>query len=218
MLWDSTIIQLFQKGGPVMWPLLVCSVIGLAIVAERLFVYGRMRLNYRSFMDGLLARLRRNDRSGAVAMCDGSRHPVARISRVYLDNVEQADALRQDVLRREGSLQLEFAEKRLRGLSAFAHLAPLLGLLGTVTGLLAGVVQPSDLAGGIWEALLTTVFGLVIGIFCMAAYHAFEHKADEIARRMQFAISELNEFFGKANGDLGMKHAVSTEEQMTAVE
>ena len=94
----------------------------------------------------------------------------------------------------------------MRLLATITHLAPFLGLLGTVTGLvsafhqielLGGQVQPSDLAGGIWQALITTVFGLVIAIPCMAAYHGFENEADRISRRMQFLVSELNEFFGK---------------------
>ena len=83
---------------------------------------------------------------------------------------------------------------------------------------LGGVVQPSNLAGGIWEALITTVFGLVIAIPCMAAYHGFEHKADEIARCMQFAISELNEFFGKTNGDAGNRHVETADDTVNVVQ
>ena len=101
---------------------------------------------------------------------------------------------------------MEKVEGRLRGLAAITHIAPLLGLLGTVTGLVSafhrielfgGQVQPGDLAGGIWEALLSTVLGLLIAIPCMAAYHNFESKADRIARRMQTIVSELDEFFNK---------------------
>jgi biopolymer transport protein ExbB len=99
-------------------------------------------------------------------------------------------------------------------------------LLGTVTGLvvafqriesLTGTVQPGDLAGGIWEALLTTVFGLVVAIPCMAAYYGFEHKADAIARRMQFVVSELNEYFGKV-GTPSESPRREPQEEMAAVE
>jgi biopolymer transport protein ExbB len=205
-MWNVSLLQLFEKGGPVMWPLLACSVIGLAIIAERLIFFVRIRLHYDRFMRDVVGRLGRESRESVVALCRQRRSPVAQLAAVYLENAEQMDALRQDILRREGSRQLELVECRLRGLSVIAHIAPLIGLLGTVTGLvvafqrieaLTGSVQPGDLAGGIWEALLTTVFGLVVAIPCMAAYHAFEHKADAIARRMQFVISELNEFFGK---------------------
>lgn len=209
-MWDNSLIQLFSKGGFVMYPLLACSIIGLAIVLERGIFFLRMRMNVARFMEDLRGRLQRGDRQGALDLCRSHRHPVAHLAGVYLENLNQPDALRQDILRREGSLQLERVEQRLRGLSVIAHLAPLLGLLGTVVGLvsafhtiekLSGIVQPSNLAGGIWEALLTTVFGLVIAIPCMAAYHGFEHAADKISRRMQFAVSELNEFFGKSNGN-----------------
>lgn len=226
MLWDNTLIQLFAKGGFVMWPLLGCSVIGLAIIVERAFVFGRIRLHFLRFMEELLTLLRRGEKEGAQNFCRSSQHPVGHVARRYLENLSQPDALRNDILRREGSLQLARLEQRLRGLSVIAHLAPLLGLLGTVTGLvtafrrieqLAGVVQPSDLAGGIWEALMTTVFGLAIAIPCMAAYHMFEHRADKIARQMQFAISQLNEFFGKTNGHAAIKHETAKDEEVNAV-
>ncbi len=226
MLWDNTLTELFTKGGPVMWPLLACSVVGLAIIAERLWQFGRLRFNGLRFREELLARLRRDDLAGATALCRRSHHPVPRVAGVYLENLNQPDALRQDILRREGSIQLERVEKRLRGLSAVAHIAPLLGLLGTVTGMvtafhriqkMAGVVQPADLAGGIWEALLTTVFGLVIAIPCLAAYHGFEHKADEIARRMQFILSDLNEFFGKSGAEASLPRPAPAEEELEGV-
>jgi biopolymer transport protein ExbB len=229
-MWDNSLIQLFDKGGFVMYPLLLCSIIGLAIVLERGIFFLRMRMNVTRFMEELRARLRRGDRKGALDLCRAHhRHPVAHLGGVYLENLNQPDSLRQDILRREGSLQLERVEQRLRGLSVIAHLAPLLGLLGTVTGLvsafhtiekLSGIVQPSNLAGGIWEALLTTVFGLVIAIPCMAAYHGFEHEADKISRRMQFAVSELNEFFGKSNGNGGAtaRRAEVDDETVNAVQ
>src|SRR3989338_4894271 len=116
---------------------------------------------------------------------------------------------------------------RLQALAAITHLAPLLGLLGTVTGLvtafhqieiLGGTVQPNDLAAGIWEALITTVFGLVIAIPAMAAYHGFESSADQTARRMQFVISELDEFFGKRSAsDFKSADTEAIQESMKAV-
>ncbi|NQU11141.1 MotA/TolQ/ExbB proton channel family protein [bacterium] len=214
MLWDNTLRELFVKGGLCMGPLLFCSVIGLAIILERSAFFVRRPLRYEEFLAAVLGRLRTGDREGARTICRGVRHPVAHIVHVYLDNADEPNALREDILRREGSLQMELVERRLRGLSTLAHLTPLIGLLGTVTGLvsafhqielLGGTVRADNLSGGIWESLMTTVFGLVIAIPCMAAYHGFENKADAIARRMQFALSELNEFFGKRVGVTPMK-------------
>ena len=207
MIWDQTLTGLFQKGGFVMWPLLACSILGVAIILERALYFGWLRMNYERFSEGLRALLSKREMKEAVLLCQKSPNPVPQIAEQYLRHVKQ-DMLRNGILKREGSLALEKIETRLRALAAITHIAPLLGLLGTVTGLvsafhrievLGGQVQAADLASGIWEALITTVAGLLIAIPCMAAYHGFESMADKIARRMQFIVSELDEFFGKSS-------------------
>jgi biopolymer transport protein ExbB len=215
-MWSTTVLTLFDKGGPVMWPLLIASVIGLAIVLERCFFFLCRRLPSRRFEADVLQLLRTGQTHEALDLAAGSRHPVAHITRTYLENLDCGDSLRQDILQREGSRALEAAESNLRGLSLIAHLAPLMGLLGTVTGLVGafavieqmdGMAQPGQLAAGIWESLLTTVTGLVIALPCLAAFYWFEHKADRLARHMKFMISELNELFGKRQIDLQVEAA-----------
>ena len=226
MLWDQSLLELFKKGGFAMWPLLLCSVIGIAIMVERSIYFLRLRLNYERFVTELKALLSRKRMKEAVLLCRTHPHPVPRIAGEYLKHLHE-DALRDEILKRVGSSALEKVEARLRMLAALTHIAPLLGLLGTVTGLVAafhriellgGQVQPGDLAAGIWEALVTTVFGLVIAIPCMAAYHGFESAADAIARQMQFVVSELNELFGKASsGRFTSEDPETTEEAMRVV-
>lgn len=226
MFWDQNLIQLFTKGGFAMWPLLACSVIGVAIVAERSIYFYRLRFNYESFGEELKALLAKKKLKEALLFCRRHSNPVPRIAEHYLKNLS-SDRLRNEILKREGSYALEQVETKLRALAAITHLAPLLGLLGTVTGLvtafhqieiLGGQVQPGDLAAGIWEALITTVFGLVIAIPAMAAYHGFESIADKIARRMQFVISELDEFFGKrSSGGFKTEDPEAVEETLRAI-
>lgn len=226
MLWDQTLIQLFQKGGFAMWPLLACSIVGMAVILERTLYFFRLRLNYEHFNRELKQLLSKRKVKEALTFCRQHASPIPRIAESYLRHL-RSDSLRNDTLKREGSFALEKVEGRLRSLAAITHIAPLLGLLGTVTGLvrafhqieiLGGQVQPGDLAAGIWEALITTVFGLVIAIPCMAAYHSFEGVADKIARRMQFVISELDEFFGKHSlSDFRSEDTEATEETMKAV-
>lgn len=209
-----------------MWPLLACSVIGVAITLERLYVFIRLRFDYQTFLTELKEKLRKRQMKGALEYCQSQRSPVARLAAVYLQNLRH-DELRSEILKREGSLLLEGIETRLRGLATITHIAPLLGLLGTVTGLvsafhrieiLGGQVQPGDLASGIWEALITTVFGLVIAIPSMAAYHGFESHADRIARQMQFAVSELDEFFGKHSAqEFKSENIEAVEERLKAI-
>lgn len=227
MFWDQTLIGLFQKGGFAMWPLLACSIAGSAIIAERALYFLRLRLNYKRFSEELKAFLSKGKMREALAFCRKHPNPVPRIAGEYLKNLDH-DSLRSDILKREGSFALEKVETRLRALAAITHIAPLLGLLGTVTGLVAafhrievlgGQVQPGDLAAGIWEALVTTVFGLVIAIPCMAAYHSFESAADRISRRMQFIISELDEFFGKRSiSDFKSADTEATEQSMRVMQ
>jgi biopolymer transport protein ExbB len=223
LIWDQSLIKLFEKGGFAMWPLLICSVAGLTIILERAYYFLRLRMPYESFRRQFLGFLAKAKKNEALKLALGSSNPVARLAALYLKNLG-SDALREDILKREGSLALEKVEARLQGLAAVAHIAPLLGLLGTVTGLvtafhqiekLGGQVGPADLAAGIWEALITTVFGLVIAIPCMAAYHSFASAADRIARRMQFIISDLDEFFGKHSASAFA--SASAEETVDAV-
>lgn len=143
----------------------------------------------------------------AVQLCQSYQNPVAKVAGVYLNNLDNKQ--RDSILSREGSFAIEKVEARLRGLATITHIAPLLGLLGTVAGLvsafheielLGGGVQAENLAGGIWEALLSTVFGLIVALPCMVAYHSFEGKADKIARRMQSIVSELDQFYGNRGG------------------
>lgn len=225
-LWDQNLIQLFLKGGFAMWPLLACSILGMAIVVERFIYFQRLRLNYSAFTKQLKNLLAGKKIKEAIVLCRTHPNPVPRMAECYLKNIHN-DLLRNEIVKREGSFALEQVEARLRSLGAITHIAPLLGLLGTVTGLvsafhqieiLGGQVQPGDLAAGIWEALITTVFGLVIAIPCMAAYHEFENAADKIARRMQFIVSDLDEFFGKkSSSDFKAEDVESREEEMRVV-
>lgn len=227
MIWDQSFIQLFQKGGFAMWPLLLCSIIGTAIIVERAYYFARLRFDYQKFVGELKRLLTRIEIPAARDFASRQSHPVGKMAELYLANLDE-DSLRDGILKREGSFALEKVERRLNGLAAITHIAPLLGLLGTVTGLvsafhqierLGGSVQPGDLASGIWEALITTVFGLLIALPCMAAYHSFTSQADRIARRMQFLISELDEFFGKHfSGSFKSQSAELTEETMKVVQ
>lgn len=226
IFWDQTLWGLFQRGGFAMWPLLFCSVMTIAISVERLYFYFKIKMDEADFKRELRKLLSMKKFREAVDLSKKYPHPVAKITAHYLSHLI-SDEQRANVLKREGSGILRNAERNLRFLSTIAHLAPLLGLLGTVTGLvgafhqievLGGQVQPGDLASGIWEALITTVFGLVIAIPASAAFHYFENKADFISWRMQYAISELDEFFRKeTESRFNAQNAAAIDEAEKAV-
>jgi biopolymer transport protein ExbB len=198
----ETLMDYMVKGGSLMWVLLGFSVVGVAVILDRVVVYLSYGFDPDGWLKAILAEIEAGRADKALVMARACRHPVARVVEVYLENLARPARVRVDNVKREGALVLERVEKRLRILAAISHLAPLVGLLGTVTGMVVafaqiesidGAPKPSDLAGGIWEALLTTVFGLVVAIPCMAAYHAFESHADKIARRMELAVTALDD-------------------------
>ena len=224
---EYNLLQLFGKGGWLMWPLLFCSVAAIAIVIERTLFFFRHRYDKEGFVDKLVGVIQTQDALSALRFCREQEHVLGYTGTCYLENLDHDARVRQDVIRREGSVMLDRIEGRLRWLSAIAHLAPMIGLLGTVTGMvvafakihaMAGAAGPAALAGGIWTALLTTVFGLVIAIPSLAAYHWFEGRADRTARDMQYIVSVLDEWFGKTTfAEAGAGEPGFAESELEAV-
>ncbi len=201
------LFELFQRGGPVMWPLLAGSILSVAVSVERVLVFWWQRYPYPRLSQRLQSALQRGGVPAARALLQPLRNPLARVGEVYLEHEEAPDALRQEIVAREASYQLTLLEKRLHWLSVIGSLAPMLGLLGTVWGLveafhqielLGGQVQPGDLAAGIWKALLTTVFGLVVALPSLAVYHFLEQHVGAVQLRMQWLVTSLNQWLGHA--------------------
>jgi biopolymer transport protein ExbB len=189
------------KGGVFLWPILLCSLIALALVGDRAYAFWRARLGYALF----IARLREDLKLCPLKRPDWLRAgtaPVERITNIYFEYIREPAPLREEALKREGNRLLQDLERGLKPLSAIAQVCPLLGLLGTVYGLVTafyaielagGQVEVGDMAGGIWEALLTTVLGLLVGIPAMLAHQYFQARVERTAQRMSCVVSELDE-------------------------
>jgi biopolymer transport protein ExbB len=174
----------FMMGGFFMWPLLICSLFAAFCILERLW-----------FFTLQLPKINRSLES----ICTGK--PVAAPPAGHLANMIARAAgqpgLDSDLLDLALERDLIDAERRLTGLNIVAQIAPLLGLLGTVTGLInafrniqaAGAVNPSVLAGGIWEALLATVAGLCIAIPSLIAYVYFSSRVGRWENHLQSCIA-----------------------------
>lgn len=200
VLWGHSVTELFHMGGPVMWPILLCSIIAVAIIVERTVVFAMLRGGGNDLEDQVVDAIERGDREGARALCDEHRDPLARVVSHQIELADSPEEIRREALQLEGGLVLEKLETRLSPLMLVAQISPLLGLLGTVSGLvgsfwqlerISGPVEPSDLAAGIWAALLTTVFGLLVGIPASAASHLFQDRVDAFARRMGFTVTRI---------------------------
>ena len=195
--------EFMQKGGLIMWPILLCSVISFAIVIERMISLRRMQIDTKTFMEQISKSLKRNKVMEALDLCDRTKGPIA--------NILKAGILKHDRPRNEIREAIEDAsihqvprlEKNLPVLSTVANVAPLLGLLGTVTGLVKAFqvieskassitpVNPGDLAGGIWESLLATTFGLCVAIPTYVAYNYLVSRVDGFVLDMERSATDL---------------------------
>ena len=196
-----------------MWPILLCSVIAFAIVIERLIRLRGEQINTKSFMEQISKSLKRNKVMEALELCDRTGGPIA--------NILKAGILKHDRPRHEVREAIEDAsihevprlERNLPVLATVAHVAPLLGLLGTVTGMVAAFqvieskasslnpVNPGDLAGGIWEALMTTVFGLCVAIPTYVAYNYLVSRVDGFVLDMERSATDLLNILGDKRDD-----------------
>lgn len=183
-------LDLFLKGGWVMYAILGTSVLALAIILERLIFFARIRNDDVSLIKEVEKELALDRCDAAMEICERNQGLICAIVDACLKEWNRGCERMEDVINFEGNRAIEKLEKHLRGLSVIAQSAPLLGLLGTVTGMIkafmrieevGGAVNVSSLAGGIWEALLTTAFGLIVAIPALFAYHFFETRVDRYA-------------------------------------
>ncbi len=206
-MWGQNLTELFERGGPVMWPLLACSVLAVALIVERVMVYWSLNVAYRPLLEDLESRVGDGSLDVLVGSLQNSPRPLHRVVVAYLGHRSAEKLFRDQVVLREASQQVARYDRRLNWLGILTHATPLLGLLGTVAGLVdafhqieikGGQVQPGDLASGIWSALLTTVCGLTIALPCLAAYHLLQSVAGKAALQMQWMTSQLDEWLAGA--------------------
>jgi biopolymer transport protein ExbB len=192
----------FSKGGFMMWPILLASVIGVGVMFDRFIAHSRAFIHYEKFLSRLRLLYTGKPLTELPDWLLRMRAPEARIAAVYLHYAAADATIRNEALKREGDRVLADWNRHLKIIYTIAQVAPLMGLLGTVFGLvlafyniesLGGRVRPDDLAGGIWEALLTTVAGLIVAIPAVLAYQYFLSTGERKARRMKEVISILDE-------------------------
>ena len=188
-----------------MWPIILCSVIAVAITLERLYHFHRAKVDVPALLTRVRKLLSEGNINEAEKLCRESSGPVARILAIGLHIHTRSDKEQEKIIVRAGSRELRRLEKNLRNLGIIAHISPLLGLLGTVAGMirafmkiqeLGGQVNAAVLAGGIWEALLTTAAGLSVAIPTVIAYHYFEGRVDDFSSQMKDAVQYLFEWIG----------------------
>jgi len=198
------------EGGILMWPIMLCSVVALAITLERLYSLRRATIDTREFMDTIRTVLRQNRVQEAIELCDQTVGPIARILKAGILKHNRSKEDIREAIEDAGHLEIPRLERYLSGLATCANIAPLLGLLGTVAGMIkafdqirnkAGMVNPSDLAEGIGNALITTASGLTVAIPTLVVYNYFISRVDNMVLEMELSSAELVELLTKHHGD-----------------
>jgi biopolymer transport protein ExbB len=194
------LFSIFLKGGFLMWPILLCSIIGLTVIIDRYIVLRKAKINIPAFMVRIRGLIKKKDISGAISYCMEEKSPVANIIRKGLKKYRLGHERVKEAIENAGRQEISKLEKGLSVLATIAGIAPLLGFLGTVTGMiqafmtiedLAGAANPSDLAGGIWEALTTTAFGLIVGIPALAFYNYFLSAVKKTVGEMETVANDV---------------------------
>ncbi|MCD6335577.1 MAG: MotA/TolQ/ExbB proton channel family protein [Candidatus Latescibacteria bacterium] len=186
-------VELFNKGGPFMWPLLAALVIGIAFILERLWTLTRASINAKQFFVQVDEALRGGGVEAAAKICSNTRGPVASVLHAGLLRAQRGLAHVEKAIETSGSIEMAFLERGMVWLATIASIAPLIGFLGTVSGMikafeaiaLAGDVEPSLVASGISEALITTAAGLAIAIPIQAFHNYFVSRIDKIVVDME---------------------------------
>ena len=194
------LFEIFLKGGVIMWLILGCSVVGLAVSIDRFLLLRKAKINVPAFLVRLRGLIKKGDISGAVSVCMEEKSPIANIVRKGLKKFRFGHDRVKEAIENAGRQEISKMEKGLSVLATVAGIAPLLGFLGTVTGMisafmriedLAGTANPSDLAGGIWEALITTAFGLIVGIPALAFYNYFGSAVKKLVGDMETVANDV---------------------------
>jgi biopolymer transport protein ExbB len=187
-------------GGPMIWLILLASAVAIVVFIERVLHYHRAQINSMEFLNGVRNVLRRDNVVEAISICDATPGPVARLVKVAILSRERGREGVREALEEAGLVEVPPLEDKLNLLATIAQIAPLMGLLGTVLGLVRifsklqsqGTMAHLELlAGGVWEALICTAAGLALAIPCYAGYNYLVSRVNGIVLDMEKAATEV---------------------------
>lgn len=188
------LFSVLVKGGPVMIPLLFCSVFSLAVTIERILFWRKIRS--KELVGQMLHLVHQGELDKALRLGEGSAFPVAR---VLVAGLAHRNPSPSKAMEAAAQAEVPVLKKRLTILDTIITLAPLLGLLGTITGMVssfgimseAGLGQPHAVTGGVAEALIATATGLLIAILTLIPYNYFSSRAEKEMEDMEYFASRL---------------------------
>ena len=202
-IWDMNAWSLIKAGGPLMAPILICSVFALSIFIEKMFYFVSIKADVPQLKRQVFDSIRENKIKEALHLSNANLSPIAKILKAGIIKIGYSREEIKESIEEVSLFEIPRLESKLNALATIAHISPLLGLLGTVTGMTAcfhtiqvrtaslNPVTPGDLAGGIGEALLTTVAGLMVAIPTYVAYNYLVSRINNVVLEMERAATEL---------------------------
>jgi biopolymer transport protein ExbB len=199
-------LMLIEKGGVIMVIILLLSVAATVIIVERLLYFRKIKVDEEKMIARLKGALEKQHYDEALNICENNPSPISNLMRVGIEHRDYGPADIKDAIMSAANLEIPQLERYLTSLGTIAHISPLLGLLGTVTGNieafgvlgdLGRVGDPALLASGISEALLTTAAGIIVSVPAISLYNYLVSKANNIILRLENRVNDMVLLLGK---------------------
>jgi biopolymer transport protein ExbB len=200
------LFQILLEGGIIMIPIALLWILAIYVIAERWRFLNNSVMDNDKFLGTVEDMLREGNTRGAMIYCDQMEKPLARILKQGISRLGRPLIDIEEAIKNAGKKEIYKLENKMDWLATVAGVAPLLGFLGTVTGMISafmqiqslqGNVNPSVLAGGIWEALITTAFGLFVGIIAFGFYNYLLNKINRMIFSLEVSTTEFMELLQK---------------------
>jgi biopolymer transport protein ExbB len=206
MFAGKTLFEILSMGGFTMYVLLLCSVLSLGVIIDRLLTYGRKsRVRRAQFMDRIRDELKRKDLERAIELCRDSEAPFAKVVLVGLERAGRTEKLVTGVMERQITVEVGKLERLTSIVGTIGNIAVYVGLFGTVLGIirafhdisLAGTGGMDVVIGGVAEALITTATGLAVAVPSVVLYNYFSRRVERFVTDMELAASEVNDLIAR---------------------
>ncbi len=192
--------DMIVKGGVVLWIIMALSVVGAAIIIERLLYFKRISVDEEKLFARIKASVAKGHYEEALSICDNNLSPLSALIKVGIEHRSYPETVQKEVLKDASSQEIPQLERNVSALGTIAHISPLLGLLGTVTGTMkafgvlgrfGAVADPSILAKGVSEALITTAAGIIVAVPAVIFYNLLVNKVNLILIKMENQVNTL---------------------------
>ena len=195
-----SLLDLAVKGGWIMIVLLLLSILAIYIFGKKIWLITKASKIDRYFMNDIMDQMHEGKIEGALALCKKYDSPIARMVEKAITHRSKTPAEVQQIMENMGNVEVQRLEKGLSGLASIAGGAPMIGFLGTVTGMVKAFFNMANsgnnvditlLSGGIYEAMITTVGGLIVGIIAYFAYNFLVGRISALTAKMDNAVIDM---------------------------